>query len=129
MIILVLSSFLPDIDIQTSKIGSKLKLISFLSNKIFSHRGFFHSLILPGLIYFIFDYIFELKEIGQAVFIGMSSHLFLDMLTIDGIALFAPFYNKRIKGFIRTGGLIENILFFMIFLSVVFLLVIFLDIF
>ena len=114
LIILVLSSFIPDIDIQTSKIGRKFKILSFLANKLFSHRGFFHSIILPSLLYFIFTYIFNLKEIGIVIFIGISSHLFLDMLTKEGISLFAPFTQKRISGFITTGGLIEKILFFVL---------------
>ena len=120
LIILILSSFIPDIDIQTSKIGKKFKILSFLTNKLFSHRGFFHSIILPLIFYFIFTYIFNLQEIGLVVFIGISSHLFLDMLTKEGIAFFSPFIQKRINGFITTGGFVEKILFF-IFLSLIIL--------
>ena len=114
LIILILSSFIPDIDIQTSKIGKKFKILSFLTNKLFSHRGFFHSIILPLIFYFIFTYIFNLQEIGLVVFIGISSHLFLDMLTKEGIAFFSPFIQKKINGFITTGGILELILFLVI---------------
>ena len=112
--ILVLSSFIPDIDIQTSKIGRKFKKISFLSNKIFSHRGFFHSIFFPSLFYFIFTFILNLKEISLAIFLGISSHLFLDLWTKEGISLLSPFSQKRINGFIKTGGISEKILFFIL---------------
>lgn len=121
-IILVLaSSFIPDIDNTNSKIGRKFQTPSFIINKIFSHRGFFHSLLLPLIMYFIFTFILDRKDMALAVFIGISSHLFLDLLTIDGISLFAPFSNKRIKGFIKTNGLFEKI-FFLILLFMLFLL-------
>ena len=119
LVILILSSFIPDIDLQTSKIGKKFKILSFLTNKLFSHRGFFHSIILPSLIYFIFTYIFNLQEIGLVIFIGISSHLFLDMLTKEGITFFSPFIQKRINGFITTGGFVEKILFFLFLFVIV----------
>ncbi len=121
LLFLVLSSFVPDIDIQTSKIGRKFKITSFFINKLFSHRGFFHSLLLPALIYFILVYLFGIQEIGLAVSLGICSHIFLDMLTKEGISLFSPFINKRINGFITTGGLIESILFnIILFISIFF---------
>lgn len=114
VLIILLSTFIPDIDIPTSKIGRKFKTISFLANKIFNHRGFFHSIIFISLTYFILVNIFE-TNYGFPVLIGISSHIFLDIFTKDGIALFAPFYNKRITGFVTTGGFLEKVIFFLIF--------------
>jgi len=117
ILILLLSTFIPDIDHPDSKIGKKFRFSSYVLNKLFSHRGFFHSLIFPILIYFIFSYIFELKEIALAVSLGISSHLFLDLLTKEGLSLFAPFSNKRIHGFIKTGSILEKILFIILLFS------------
>src|SRR3989344_944292 len=80
-VLLVSSSFIPDLDHPNSKIGQKANFLSKILNKIFKHRGFLHSLILPIILYFIFAYIFELKEAGFAVAAGIVSHLFLDLLT------------------------------------------------
>ncbi len=116
MIIFVLvASFIPDLDHTNSKIGRKFKTTSFFLNKIFSHRGFFHSILLPLIMYFIFAFILERKDMALAIFAGISSHLLLDMLTVDGISLLAPFSSKRINGFIKTNGLTEKV-FFMILL-------------
>ncbi|MEK6936543.1 MAG: metal-dependent hydrolase [Nanoarchaeota archaeon] len=120
LIVFVLaSSFIPDLDHQNSKIGRKFKTTSFLMNKIFSHRGFFHSILLPIIMYFVFAFILDRKDIALAIFLGISSHLFLDLLTVEGISLFAPFSNKRINGFIKTNSLTEKIIFLVILLITV----------
>ena len=41
--IVLIGSLIPDIDIPSSKIGQKVKLFSFLANKIFSHRSLYQS--------------------------------------------------------------------------------------
>ena len=116
--ILVLCSFIPDIDIQTSKIGKKFKILSFLANKLFSHRGFFHSLLFVLIIYFILKFIFTLQDLPYLISLGILSHLVLDSLTKEGISLFSPFLNFRIKGFITTGSFIEKLFFiFLVILS------------
>lgn len=113
--LILVSSFIPDIDNTNSKISKEFKISSFILNKLFSHRGFFHSLLFPLILYFILNLIIGFREIALAIFSGISSHLFLDMLTKDGISLFAPFSNKRIRGFIKTNGLIEKIFFIVLF--------------
>ena len=119
--LVLLSSFLPDIDIHTSKIGQKFKVSSFIINKIFHHRGFFHSIFFPLLLYIIFNYIFELKKIALILFIGTLSHIILDLFTVEGIAFFTPFFHKRINGFIKTGGISEKIFFILILFISLFL--------
>ena len=122
-VLLVSSSFIPDLDHPNSKIGQKFKILSKTLNKIFKHRGFLHSIILPFLIYFIFAYIFELKEVGFAVAAGIISHLFLDLLTKDGLSLLSPFSDKKIKGFISVGKISEKIFFiFLLILFIIFLI-------
>ncbi len=112
IIILLIASALPDIDSYKSKIGKKIKPISFLINLFFRHRGIFHSpfiLILISLVIALIN-----PEIAAAFFIGYLSHLVLDSLTPEGIMFFYPFSKKRTKGRIRTGSLFENILFILL---------------
>lgn len=112
IIIILLASALPDIDSYKSKVGKKIKLISFLINIFLGHRGIFHSLFLIIPIS-IFIAIIN-PEIAAAFFIGYISHLVLDSLTPEGVMLFYPFSKKRIQGFIRTGSLFENMLFILL---------------
>jgi len=67
-------------------------------------------LILSLLIYF-FNY-----DAGFGFFAGYFLHLFLDMFTKSGIKLFWPLFNKRIGFGVKTGGLVEEILFVLLFL-------------
>ena len=113
IILILVSSFIPDIDNTNSKIGRKFKTSSLIINKIFSHRGFFHSLLLPLIMYFIFAFILDRKDMALAVFFGISSHLFLDLLTKEGIS------NKRINGFIKTNSFVEKIFFIIILLLII----------
>jgi len=112
IIIILMASALPDIDSYKSKVGRKIKPVSFLINLFFRHRGIFHSvfvLILISLLIMLVSH-----EIAIAFFIGYLSHLILDSLTPKGVMLFYPFSKKRTKGFIRTGSLWENIFFFVL---------------
>ena len=54
ILITILFSIFPDIDARQSKIGKKYKFISTTINFIFGHRGFFHAIYIPLLLYFIF---------------------------------------------------------------------------
>jgi len=98
-----------DIDEPNSKIGRKLGVISWLMKFIFGHRTFFHSLLLivPGyLLLSLLPY----PELSLGFLLGTSSHLVLDALTKEGVMPFYPLRFK-IRGFVRTGGWIEKILF------------------
>jgi inner membrane protein len=102
IIILLIASLLPDIDIITSTFGNKIKIIAFA----FKHRGFFHSLLFGILMIIILlyanFYYFEFM-------IGYFSHLILDMTTYKGIQFFWPL-NFKFKGFIKTNNTINRIL-------------------
>ncbi|HHI03976.1 MAG TPA: metal-dependent hydrolase [Candidatus Woesearchaeota archaeon] len=112
IVIMLITSALPDIDSYKSKLGKKIKPISFLINIFLGHRGIFHSPFLPILISLLIMLVNH--EIAAAFFIGYLSHLVLDSLTPEGIMLFYPFSNRRTKGFIRTGSLWENIFFILL---------------
>jgi len=112
--ILLIASALPDIDSYKSKLGKKIKPISFLINIFLGHRGIFHSPFLLILISIIISIINI--EIAAAFFVGYLSHLVFDSLTPEGVMFFYPFSKKRTKGLIRTGSLFENILFILLLL-------------
>jgi len=56
-------------------------------------------------------YYFNYSRFSLPIIVGYISHLIGDAITKEGIMPFYPFSGFRIKGFIRTGGLIEQILF------------------
>ena len=110
---IILASIIPDIDNPVSKIGRKFKFVGF----IFKHRGFFHSF----LAIIIFGYImFKLtsKELAIAFCFGYASHLIADAMTKKGVKLFHPFSKKALKGFIKTGGFLEWIVFFILIILI-----------
>ena len=112
ILIVLLFSIFPDIDERKSKIGKKYKFASRIINFLFSHRGFFHSIYIPLILYAGFYYINI--EIGIAVLVGYFSHLFMDAITKHGIRPLYPIVNRKINGFIRTNSLLEKILFVII---------------
>ena len=105
LIIFLFGALFPDIDTPTSFIGKRLKIIGWL----FKHRGIFHSLfmalLLSGLI-FVYD-----KTYGVVFFLGYMTHLIIDMLNYSGIALFYPISSFKIKGFMKSNGIGEKIIF------------------
>lgn len=117
-LLVLLGSILPDIDVAHSKInqwsGILGKWVAFFSK----HRGVYHSLflavvLLSGLGYFWrWDY-------GLAFFIGYLAHLLGDGITIQGVQLFYPFSDWKIKGPIKTGGVLEMVLFLVMVVLVV----------
>jgi len=115
--IFVLGSIIPDIDESSSIIGRKLKFVSWF----FSHRGFFHSIfsaiIFSSLVLFLFGLYYSLVFLT-----GFISHLFLDSLTKNGVSLFL--FDKKIKGFLVSGGLFEIIFGLVLFFLNVYLLII-----
>lgn len=109
LILLVLSSYLPDIDTPQSTLGKKVWLISYPLKLIFGHRKLFHSLFLPLAIYAVFYY-FKLQYFGLAVMLGYITHLIGDALSKEGIMFLYPISKFKITGFFKVGGLIETIL-------------------
>ena len=120
ILVVVMFSIFPDIDERKSKIGRKNKVISTIINFVFGHRGFFHSIYIPLILYFIFYYINV--EIGVAILAGYFSHLFMDALTKNGIRPLYPIINKKINGFIKTNSILEKILFLIIILLILYVL-------
>ena len=118
LIFILIGSLIPDLDVSNSKISRKV-IFSKLFNILFGHRKFFHSLLF-GVIISFFVFLFTNQYL--MVFIGFFSHLLLDCFTKDGVMVFYPFEFK-FKGFIKTNGIVEKILFIvLIFLIIIKLL-------
>ena len=109
MVVLLFFSIFPDIDESSSRVAKRLKPFSYLA-VVFGHRNIFHTIYFPIAISAVL-FIFDLRALALAVLIGYLLHLFLDLITKRGIALFYPLSKRRIKGFIKVGSLIENLIF------------------
>ena len=99
----------PDVDHGKSKFGRNLfsRVIGLFSK----HRKIFHSLffgIILAYLFFNFD-----RNSGLGFFLGFFSHVMLDSFTRQGINLFYPFGKFIFKGFIKTGGKLETVLFYL----------------
>lgn len=108
----VVGGLIPDIDHPKSKISHTLRPVNALVSLLFSHRGFFHTPVLYGLLYALFLWKCPAGYIvwGQCLFAGIASHIFLDCLNPGGIPLFLPLSTKRIHlAKIHTGGKGEEI--------------------
>ncbi len=101
----------PDIDGVRGKIKKWIPF-SMAASFFLGHRGIFHSLVIPGSLWLLSAFLGK-SEIGAAIMIGYSSHLFLDALTPKGIAPFYPFSKKRISGPIKTGSFMEYLMLFL----------------
>lgn len=111
-LISVFSTSIPDIDHTNSKI-SRTKLfrpISFLVSLISRHRGIFHGILMMAVLSLIVFRFFPKFLLGFCI--GYGAHLFADLLTVQGIMIFWP-SKYLIKGFIKTGGVLEY--FFLLF--------------
>lgn len=114
LLVVLLFSLFPDIDESKSKIGRNNRIVSKTINFIFGHRGLFHTVWIPVLLFLILI-LFNVKAvIGIAVLIGYLPHLFLDAITRHGIRPFYPLYNKRINGFIKTNSILEKVFFLIV---------------
>jgi len=104
--LVIFGSLLPDIDHEKSYINKKLKFTKVAS--IFKHRGIFHTIYPPALLYVLL-YATPFSFIGLAVGIGYLAHLIGDSLTPAGINYLHPFASLHLRGPIRTGSLAEKV--------------------
>lgn len=99
----MIGSLLPDIDSRTSKLGSKMKITSFLANKLFGHRGFLHSPLFIVFVMWLLNFIFtkngiqDYSLLWQGLAFGMINHLMCDMMTKGGIPILYPFFKLKLS--------------------------------
>ncbi len=109
LIISSLSALVPDVDEPKSKLGNKIKLISYPLKIIFGHRTITHSLLGLILISMV-GYFFI--PFYQFIILGYLSHLIADFISDYGIPIFYPLLKERFYFRIfKTGGIQENIFF------------------
>ncbi|CCE25791.1 metal-dependent hydrolase [Methylotuvimicrobium alcaliphilum] len=87
----ILFSFMPDIDIPTSRVGRPLFFISVPIEKRFGHRTTTHSLIGVGILAALASPLYLVWPMGfWAILGGYWSHIQIDMANIRGVDLFWP---------------------------------------
>jgi inner membrane protein len=104
--VVIIGGLLPDIDHPRSKLGKYFRPFNFL----FEHRGFFHSLLMLPVVAVLL-YVFKMPQFALPVIVGYKSHLLSDLVTKEGIMPLHPISRFRIRGFIKTGGTIEWLIF------------------
>ena len=110
-----------DIDSRKSKVG---KFWGFRIFQIFvRHRGVFHSLFLAVLLSLVISGFS--RWVGVGFFVGYASHLFLDCLTKSGVRLFWPLSRKKVGGFVRSGGIVEDVIFVLLLLGDIILVILY----
>jgi inner membrane protein len=109
-----LSSLLPDIDHKGSYIGRRAKVTSKITSSIFKHRGVTHSPVLVSIFMLILNFFITnpmIKPMLWGIYLGIMSHIFLDMVTKGGIPLLYPLSKKKYSlTKIKTGSFIETII-------------------
>jgi inner membrane protein len=117
----VLATIIPDMDTGFSTSGRSifLKPIQFFVK----HRGMVHSFTFAVLVAVLLSIFFPVLSLG--FFMGYSVHLICDSFTREGIQPFWPL-SARSGGFVKTGGRIEDSIFFsMIFINIVLFIFVF----
>lgn len=106
--LVLFGAILPDLDERESKIAKWAGILGRIFSFFSRHRGFFHSLFLAVLLTLISKLFFG-SYYAWGLFLGLVSHLIGDSLTKQGLNPFYPFGKFKIRGGIKTGGLIEII--------------------
>ena len=109
MSFVLLGALLTDIDHPQSKAGRKIKPISHLIEWMFGHRGLFHSIWIPLILFLVYNYWFK-HVILLGIIVGYVSHLLIDGLTIKGINYLNPFTTLRLHGFVETNTVMETVI-------------------
>lgn len=94
-------SILPDIDLQSTTMGRRHKIIS----RIFTHRGMTHTLVFPSILIVLFyllpnflegSALLTMSSLLFGLIFGWLMHLFADMFNGKGIPLFWPAIRSHI---------------------------------
>jgi len=101
----LLFSLIPDLDTPKSLLGRLFPHSKWLNGRL-GHRTATHSLLALGISYIV----------GPAAFLGAFSHILLDSFTPAGVQLLWPRNTNYVVfgGPVRTGGRLENALFWLL---------------
>jgi membrane-bound metal-dependent hydrolase YbcI (DUF457 family) len=114
----VLATLIPDLDSKNSKLGKKKVFRIF--NLFMKHRGIVHSFLFLLALSIIILLLW--KEILLPFVFGYALHLIIDSFTLQGTRIFYPF-KMKVRGIIKTGGIIELIVFFVFVCADLFLII------
>lgn len=124
LIVVLFASMLPDVDHTKSLIGKIFFPISKWLNRMYGHRTITHTFLFLFASTLLVSLIFNDKNITIVFFLAFFSHLLFDMMTIQGVPLFFPFYRNPCvipgnpdKRF-RTGNRRTETMMFSIFLLI-----------
>jgi len=106
VVMILISTVFPDLDSKFSSWGRHLIFRPF--QFFITHRGVIHSLTFATGMVILFSVFWPVGTFG--FFLGYSVHLICDSFTKEGIQPFWPLEIK-IKGRIKSGGAIEEIIF------------------
>lgn len=90
-------SYMPDIDLHRSKMGSRHKFIS----KHLTHRGITHTLLVPAILLALMLFVAAegvpvLPELILGFNVGWLVHILADLCNRKGVPLFWPLSSKRV---------------------------------
>lgn len=93
----LIGGLLPDIDLTTSFLGSRVRPLSDLISYFFAHRTLTHSLPFTLILCAVISRLNRFFSFGLMV--GILSHIYLDLVPKKGtgVAFLYPFYKKRIN--------------------------------
>lgn len=120
VLVVAFFSIFPDIDFHKSKIGRKVKPLSWLINLFVGHRGVIHSLF-AALFFYLLLFILFGGTYGSAALLGYFSHIFLDSLTKRGTKPLWPI-RTRLTGILKGNSTLDYLLFFIFLIGSLFLL-------
>lgn len=108
VVLAVIASLLPDICHTQSKIGRKIRILSFFIRLLFGHRTFTHSILFIVIIGLGLYVIQTPQYYFMTIITGLISHVILDMLTPKGVKLFYPIpLTVKLPITFKTGGLVD----------------------
>jgi inner membrane protein len=113
----MLATVLPDVDSGFSALGK-----SWFTKPVHlfvSHRGILHSYTFCVAVSVALTFIYS--PLALPFFLGYSMHLFADSFTVQGIKPFWPL-NYESKGPVKTGGVVEDTVFWTIVVIDVFII-------
>ncbi|MBF7024636.1 metal-dependent hydrolase [Staphylococcus kloosii] len=108
VVLAVIASLLPDICHTQSKIGRRMRILSFFIRLLFGHRTFTHSILFIVIIGLGLYVIQTPQYYFITIITGLISHVILDMLTPKGVKLFYPIpLTVKLPITFKTGGLVD----------------------
>ncbi len=109
VLLVLLGAVLPDVDHEGSFVNNRFPLTRWIP-WLFKHRGFFHSVFPIAAIALLGIWFPSFMMVALALCFGYATHLATDSMTVYGIKPFYPI-PIELRGFLRTNGLPEFLLF------------------